>query len=161
MKEYHKIQSVYKRDEKTHKFIEGQWSLPEFDYLKNNVWVWTEKVDGTNVRVIWDKEKLRFGGKSDNAQMPIFLLDRLNQIFTTYTNTIAIPPMTIRGKQHCTGLDYTTSSCRGTGLYALGGFTIGVLSDGEMKQTRLSALMSKPVSSNSRRGINSMPFTVA
>ena len=30
MKEYHKIQSIYKRDEKTHKFIEGQFSLPEF-----------------------------------------------------------------------------------------------------------------------------------
>ena len=51
MKEYHKIQSIYKRDEKTRKFIEGQWSLPEFEYLQNNRWLWTDKVDGTNIRV--------------------------------------------------------------------------------------------------------------
>ena len=30
MKYYPKIQSVYKRDNKTHKFIEGSFSLPEF-----------------------------------------------------------------------------------------------------------------------------------
>jgi len=48
MKEYHKIHTVYKRDSET-KFktlLEGQYSLPEFEYLKNNLWVCTEKVDG-------------------------------------------------------------------------------------------------------------------
>ena len=84
MKEYPKIQSIYKRDDKTHKFIEGQWSLPEFDYLKDNLWEATEKIDGTNVRVDWDgvNKELKFGGRTDNAQMPIFLLDKLQMLFT-------------------------------------------------------------------------------
>lgn len=81
MKEYPKIQSIYKRDEKTHKFIEGGFSLPEFEYLQNNTWVWTEKIDGTNVRVDWDLESVRFGGRTDNAQMPTFLLTKLQELF--------------------------------------------------------------------------------
>ena len=44
MKEYHKIQSVFKRDEKTHKFIMGDYSREEFKFLENNRWVYTEKV---------------------------------------------------------------------------------------------------------------------
>lgn len=81
MREYHKIQSVYKRDEKTHKFIEGQFSLPEFEYLKDNPWTWTEKIDGTNVRVFWDGNSVQFGGRTANAQMPVFLYDKLNELF--------------------------------------------------------------------------------
>lgn len=80
MEEYTKIQSVFKRDEKTHKFIEGQYSLPEIEYLKNNDWVWTEKIDGTNIRVDWS-DALRFGGRTDNAQMPTFLLSKLQDLF--------------------------------------------------------------------------------
>jgi len=81
MKEYHKIQSIFKRDEKTHKFIEGKYSLPEFEYLKDNKWVMTEKIDGTNIRVMWDGEQLRYGGRTDNAQMPTFLLTKLQDLF--------------------------------------------------------------------------------
>ena len=91
MKEYPKIQSIYKRDEKTHQFFEGQYSLPEFEYLKDNKWVATEKVDGTNIRVIWTDNRDRifvppqwvveFKGKTDNAQTPSFLLDKLKSIF--------------------------------------------------------------------------------
>jgi len=82
MKEYHKIQSIYKRDERG-KCIVGQWSTPELEYLKDNQWVWTEKVDGTNIRIMWDADamSLKFGGKTDNAQTPPFLLDRLAQLF--------------------------------------------------------------------------------
>jgi ATP-dependent RNA circularization protein (DNA/RNA ligase family) len=81
MKEYHKIQTVFKRDDKTHRVIEGIFSLPEFEYLQNNKWIWTEKVDGTNIRIIWDKEKVKYGGKTDNASIPAFLIERLQQLF--------------------------------------------------------------------------------
>lgn len=81
MKEYHKIQSVFKRDPKTNRFIDGAWSLPELEYLKNNIWVFTEKVDGTNIRVMWNGEAVSFGGKTDNAQMPMFLLYKLQELF--------------------------------------------------------------------------------
>lgn len=84
MKPYPKIQSVYKREsEKPFKMLEGQFSTPELEYLANNVWVWTEKVDGTNIRVHWDGEKVVLGGKSDNAQIPPFLLAKLQEMFPT------------------------------------------------------------------------------
>ena len=53
MKQYHKIQGLFKRGP-DNKFIEGEWSLPEFEYLAKLNWTWTEKVDGTNMRVMWD-----------------------------------------------------------------------------------------------------------
>ena len=83
MNEYHKIQSVYFRDEKNNfkTFLEGQWSEPAFGYLKDNVWVWTEKIDGTNIRVMWNGKDITFGGKTDNAQIPAFLVNRLNDLF--------------------------------------------------------------------------------
>jgi len=82
MNEYHKIQSIYKRDNKG-KFIVGQWSCPEFEFLAKNEWVFTEKVDGTNIRIMWDGQNLTFGGKTDNAQIPAFLVTRLNNLFMT------------------------------------------------------------------------------
>jgi len=53
MSEYPKIQSIFKRDELTHKFL-SEFSLPEFEYLQLNIWEFTEKIDGTNIRIIWD-----------------------------------------------------------------------------------------------------------
>jgi len=79
--EYHKIQSIFKRSEQTKEFTE-EYSIPEFEYLKDNIWDFTEKIDGTNIRVMFDGENLRFGGKTDNAQMPVFLMEKLQSIFT-------------------------------------------------------------------------------
>jgi len=83
MIEYHKIQSVYLRDPANrHKtFLDGQWSMPEFGYLAANEWHWTEKVDGTNVRVHWDGTKVTFGGRTEDAQMPLYLVRRLEELF--------------------------------------------------------------------------------
>lgn len=85
MQPYHKIQTVYKRDPETnHKtLLEGDYSLPEFAYLANNQWVFTEKVDGTNIRVIYDGwgSELRFAGKTENAQIPPALLANLQDTF--------------------------------------------------------------------------------
>lgn len=102
MVEYHKIQSVFKRDEKTRKFLIGQYSKPEFEYLKDNVWIFTEKVDGTNIRVNWFPE-LRypsFGGRTENAQIPTFLYDKLNELFTNDKFKTLYPetPMTLYGE---------------------------------------------------------------
>jgi ATP-dependent RNA circularization protein (DNA/RNA ligase family) len=85
MKEYHKIQSVFKRDIANGKIIEGKYSLPEFEYLKDNQWVFTEKVDGTNIRIIWQPQEMqaiRIAGRTDKASIPTFLYDKLNEIFT-------------------------------------------------------------------------------
>lgn len=81
MKEYHKIQSVYKRDNNTHKFILGEYSKVEFKYLANNIWEFTEKIDGTNIRINWNGVIKRIGGRTDNAQIPTFLYDKLTTMF--------------------------------------------------------------------------------
>ena len=38
---YHKIRSVFKRSDETHKLILGAYSLAEYKYLENNQWEWT------------------------------------------------------------------------------------------------------------------------
>lgn len=80
MKDYHKIQTVFKRDKKTNKIIIGDYSIAEFEYLKNNIWVFTEKIDGTNTRIMWDGINITFGGKTDAAQIPILLLHKLQEL---------------------------------------------------------------------------------
>lgn len=80
--EYQKIPTVWKREtEKPHGLMIGTFSKPELELLKNVTWTFTEKVDGTNVRVGWDGDKVKFGGKTARAQMQITLLDRLTEIF--------------------------------------------------------------------------------
>jgi len=83
VKEYTKIQTIFKRDmtKKGAPIIIGAYALPEFEYLKDNTWIFTEKVDGTNVRVMWDGAQVTFGGRTDNAQMPMKLLTRLCTLF--------------------------------------------------------------------------------
>jgi ATP-dependent RNA circularization protein (DNA/RNA ligase family) len=81
--EYHKIQSIFKRDmtSKRKTLLEGQWTMPEFEYLAGNTWVFTEKVDGTNIRIIFQEGIVTFGGRTDDAQIPAQLVTRLNERF--------------------------------------------------------------------------------
>ena len=82
MKEYHKIETLFERDiEGTKDLIEGKFRNETVEFLKDNTWEWTEKVDGTNVRVFWDGHKVEFGGRTDKAQMPVPLLNKLNEYF--------------------------------------------------------------------------------
>jgi hypothetical protein len=83
MKTYHKIQTVFERDPATkHRtLLLGKYATPEFAYLATNEWVFTEKVGGTNIRVMFDGEGVTFGGKSDNAQIPAPLVKALESAF--------------------------------------------------------------------------------
>lgn len=83
LKTYHKIHTIFKRNPAT-KFktiLPGEYSLPEFEYLKDNNWIFTEKVDGTNIRVMKIENGIEFGGKSDNAQIPAPLVKFLQDKF--------------------------------------------------------------------------------
>ena len=84
MREYHKIQTVFKRDmnNRGKTLLDGQWSIPEFGYLSKNKWTFTEKVDGTNIRVMRIDEQIRFGGKTNNASLPPTLTERLQERFS-------------------------------------------------------------------------------
>jgi hypothetical protein len=82
MKEYPHINTIWKRDEKG-KIQIGQYSILEFEYLASNEWIWTEKIDGTNIRVMWDGRRVTLGGKTDNAQIPLTLVTKLLDLFPT------------------------------------------------------------------------------
>jgi ATP-dependent RNA circularization protein (DNA/RNA ligase family) len=80
MSEYHKIETLYERDERTHK-VTGVIRNRTYTLLKE--WHWTEKVDGTNIRCIWNDGKLTFGGKTDNAQIHADLIKWLYEHIST------------------------------------------------------------------------------
>jgi len=118
MEEYNKIQSIFKRDEKTHKFIEGQYSLPEFEYLKDNEWLYTEKIDGTNIRIGWIPEMgINMGGRTDNAQIPTFLYQKLTDIFTNKKMRNVFPDTEVM----LCGEGYGAKIQKGGGNYIPGG----------------------------------------
>jgi len=83
MSQYPKIQTLYKRElvesGKPAGIIIGQYSKPEFENIIN--WEVSEKLHGTNVRVIWDGKNIKFRGKTDRADLPDFLLKNLEKLF--------------------------------------------------------------------------------
>lgn len=87
METYHKIETLFVRDmEGNKKLIEGQFRNELVEYVKDCKWIFTEKVDGTNVRVHWDGHKVSFGGRTDNAQMPMPLMEKLQELFSGDVN---------------------------------------------------------------------------
>jgi hypothetical protein len=78
MSEFGKIETLFERDPKTFKVLPDQLRKPVFGMLK--AWDFTEKVDGTNIRIIWENGKMRVGGKTDNAQIHADLLRYLYEL---------------------------------------------------------------------------------
>lgn len=74
MKLYPKMQTLYKRDIKTHKIMPGVFSEPEFGNICE--WEFTEKIEGMNIRVEYDD--------SDMCYSPSF-------IFTSRTGNHILP----------------------------------------------------------------------
>lgn len=99
---YPKIKTVWKRDpdNKFKTLIKDQYATPEFEALADLSWIWTEKIDGTNIRVSWDGEHVTFAGRTDRAQIPVHLLNRLNTLFPTELFEKEYPelPMTLYGE---------------------------------------------------------------
>jgi ATP-dependent RNA circularization protein (DNA/RNA ligase family) len=84
MREYHKIETVFNRDiDGTKKLIEGDFRSETLEFLKDCEFEWTEKVDGTNVRIYWDGHTVTLGGRTDKAQIPADLVNYLNKVFCT------------------------------------------------------------------------------
>lgn len=84
--EYMKIDTIFARDQRG-RIMEGTYARPEFEYLADLTWVWTEKVDGTNIRLSYDgspgfqsNEHTYIAGRTDNAQIPPHLFTRLVEI---------------------------------------------------------------------------------
>lgn len=82
MYEYHKIETLYQRDmEGSKKLMPGVFRNEMVEFLKNVTWQFTEKIDGTNIGIYWDGHKVHIQGRTERAQIPTFLLDRLNELF--------------------------------------------------------------------------------
>lgn len=86
---YSKIQTLFLRDDK-HIIIPDQFTYPEFEYLKDNKWECTEKIDGTNIRIELDfyvyddgvrEVNVNFKGRTDEANIPKHLYRRLEELF--------------------------------------------------------------------------------
>ena len=85
--DYQKINTLFKRDS-NNVIMPDEWADPMFEYLANTKWEATEKVDGTNIRVIVTPPAtdgapvgVAFRGRTDAAQIPGHLLDRLEELF--------------------------------------------------------------------------------
>lgn len=79
--EYTKIETVFARDANTKKLNENTFRDETIEYLKNNDWEFTEKIDGTNIRVYWDGHNVSFYGRTEKSQIPTELLEKLNTLF--------------------------------------------------------------------------------
>lgn len=78
---YPKIQTLWMRDaNKNFAIRENDYTKEEFASIDR--WEVTEKIDGTNIRIFWDGEAVRFGGRTARSQIPTFLLDVLQKTFT-------------------------------------------------------------------------------
>ncbi len=76
--EYPKTENLFTRDDKSHKLNMGDFRLDYFEQIA--YWLVTEKVDGTNIRIILDWKydiksasffpELSFRGRSDAAPVP-------------------------------------------------------------------------------------------
>jgi ATP-dependent RNA circularization protein (DNA/RNA ligase family) len=96
MMEYPKINSLWKREgwyftqdkknspdyqKRKQSFIIGEYSESEFDNIK--YWMVDEKVDGTNIRIIYTKGVVYIKGRTEDSQLPPHLLEYLRETFTS------------------------------------------------------------------------------
>ena len=82
MKKYTKIGTLFNRDtEGTKKLIPWDYENPAVEFLAKNQWICTEKIDGTNIGVVWDGYNISFQGRTENANIPKHLLAYLEDKF--------------------------------------------------------------------------------
>jgi hypothetical protein len=82
MHEYGKTENIFTRDEETHKLVPWDYRQEEVRLIDQHSWLFTEKIDGTNVRLTFmpaqdelDYEmygtfSVALRGRSDNATLP-------------------------------------------------------------------------------------------
>lgn len=82
MNTYTKIETIYVRDtEGAKKLIEGKFRNETVELLRNVEWICTEKIDGTNIGVIWDGHRVSYQGRTERAQIPAHLMNKLLELF--------------------------------------------------------------------------------
>lgn len=118
MRTYEKIETLFERNtEGTKKLIEGQYRNPTVAMCRNLMWDWTEKIDGTNIRIHWDGHNVRFGGRTESAQIPAPLVNRLNELFGGETNAQLFEQKFGETEVMLFGEGYGAKIQKGGGLY--------------------------------------------
>jgi hypothetical protein len=109
VKEFQKSPGPFLRETEgpnRNKLIEGAWSSPALEVTAGLNWYWTEKVDGTNIRVHWDGHKVIYGGRTDNAQIPAKLIQALDQLLPEelFEQKFNERPVTLYGEGYGAGI---------------------------------------------------------
>lgn len=80
---YHKIEGPFKRSAYNVKEVDRtSWRNPAVEMLADSpIWVASEKIDGTNIRIIWDGHRVSFGGRTERAELPGALRNHLEETF--------------------------------------------------------------------------------
>ncbi len=81
MRPYPKTPNIFTRDLDTHKLIDGSYSTLELSLLQDLTWEFTEKIDGTNIRVLFENGDPVFKGRKDRSNIPTPLLNKLKELF--------------------------------------------------------------------------------
>ncbi len=81
MYKYPKINGLWARDMETHELLVGEFRDPVVRFTRSLNWMWHEKIDGTNIGVVWDGYRVSFQGRTERAEIPAPLLKRLNELF--------------------------------------------------------------------------------
>lgn len=91
MTPYKSIVTVFRRnpEDKFKTVIPGEYALPEFEYLKDNHWIFTEKIHGTNIRIQFDANTgtIWVKGRSEASEIPDFLYTMLQDKFQPQIDT--------------------------------------------------------------------------
>lgn len=132
MNEYHKIPTVFKRnpDTKFKTLLMWEFATPELKYLADNPWEFTEKVDGTNIRIMRKEDRtIEFGGKTDRAQLPAPLVAHLNETFLPLADTFAElfedTPVCLYGEGHGAGIQKGGGNYSPTQVFVLFDVKVG------------------------------------
>lgn len=83
---YPSIETLFKLDPITHKIIKDEYRNDIFSLIAQ--WEWTEKIDGTNIRVEYKGHEdialatMTIGGRTAKSEVPIGVINYINRILT-------------------------------------------------------------------------------
>lgn len=80
MTEYQKIETLFKFDNATKTYL-PEFYNPYVEYLKDNAWICSEKIDGTNVQVEYDGHRVSFHGRTERTDFLKEVLAVLSETF--------------------------------------------------------------------------------
>jgi hypothetical protein len=100
MHSYPKIPNLFVFDEET-TGRRREFTCPEFEYLQHTEWIFTEKIDGTNIRVIFGSDGQReVRGRTDKAQLTTDLVRAVLEA----TDKVELTDCTLYGEGYGAGI---------------------------------------------------------